>query len=267
MHLGQNTSRSRYVIRDNLEGGRQVRFRSAVFLGILLVVGPAGSLAQVRVDVDPAGAGLPLFRPENAVAVMVRATDTWLAVPTDPHDMLGDYRFLPHYATDETAGQVFMLLETEAGPPVADPSGRLVAVPWTLGCGCAEEGWEGTEWVPPGDTVVFLLSRTREKVPWEGPPVFDVLGWHQPYPIGEFIPYWRHTRAEPPEWLTPREFLHLLGALPTESAFQLDPLSSSRAVRDWLEENPGRDRAFPMPTVLWELKRLTGIDVLSPTRR
>jgi hypothetical protein len=188
---------------------------------------------------------------------MARATADWVPVPTDPHDLLGAYQFLPPYATDDTEGQVFELLEVEADRPVADSSGRFVAVPWTVGCGCAEEGWDEPVWVSPGDTVAFLLVMTRKRVPWQGPPVFDVLGWHQPYPVGEFIPYWRGTREEPERWLSVGEFFGLLKVLPAETAFQLDPASSLMAVRGWLEENPHLEEAFPIPTMLRESARLS----------
>jgi hypothetical protein len=233
--------------------------RRVVGIAIGLVTIPLVGGAQSVGEFEPAGGGLPLFRPSDAVAVVARATDVWEAVPTDPHDLLGAYQFLPPYATDDSRGQVFQLLEAEPGWEVADSSGRFVAVPWTVGCGCAEEGWDEPTWVPPGDSVVFLLSRTRKRVPWNGPPVYDVLGWHQPYPVGEFVPFWRHTRAEPPDWLTVQEFFAYLRILPSESAFRLDPPSSFRAVLGWLEENPGREVAFPLPTVLWELERATGM--------
>lgn len=230
-------------------------------LSAALVVGlcplPLGAQAGVVGEHDPAGAGLPLFRPAGSVAVMARATGLWWAVPTDPHDLLGPYHFLPPFATDDTKGQVFQLLESEPGWEVSDSEGRFVAVPWTVGCGCADEGWDRPDWVQPGDTVTFLLSRTRTRVPWSGPPVFDVLGWHQPYPVGEFIPFWRWARAEPEEWLTVAEFFSFLRVLPDEPAFQLDPGSSLDAVRDWLAQNPDRRRAFPIPSILRELDRLT----------
>jgi hypothetical protein len=190
------------------------------------------------------------------VAVIAQATESWVPVPTDPHDLLGSYQFLPPYATDDTEGQVFELLEVEPGGEVSDSTGQFVAVPWTVGCGCAEEGWDEPLWVTPGDTVVFLLTRTRTRVPWNGPPVFDVLGWHQPYPVGEFIPYWRWTREDPEKWLSVSEFFGLLKALPFEAAFSLDPTASRVAVESWLKENPGLEGAFPLPTILWELGRL-----------
>ncbi len=228
-----------------------------VTCGLLTI--PIGTQAQAVGAFDPAGAGLPLFRPRGAVAVMARATVVWEAVPTDPHDLLGAYQFLPPHATDDTEGQLFELLEAEPASVITDSEGRFVAVPWTVGCGCAEEGWDEPVWVPPGDTVTFLLSRTRKRVPWDGPPVFDVLGWHQPYPVGEFIPFWRWTRKEPEDWLTVQEFFDLLQALPTESTFRLDPMSSLHAVQEWLEHNPHRAKAFPIPTILWELGRVTGV--------
>jgi hypothetical protein len=114
--------------------------------------------------------------------------------------------------------------------------------------------------------VVFLLGQTRKRLPWDGPPVFDVLGWHQPYPVGEFIPYWRHTRAEPSSWLTRNEFFELLKILPAETAFLLDPTSTLDALAGWLRENPGREGAFPIPTVLWELERITGMSLGDETR-
>jgi hypothetical protein len=191
------------------------------------------------------------------VAAIARATGDWVKIPTDPHDLLGAYHFLPPHATDDTEGQVFKLLESEVGGVVADSSGHFVAVPWTVGCGCAEEGWDEPVWVTPGDTVVFLLTRTRARVPWSGPPVFDVLGWHQPYPVGEFIPYWRWTREEPETWLSIRKFFELLTVLPSETAFLLDPRASREAVGKWLDANPGLEGSFPVPTILWELGRLT----------
>ena len=230
-------------------------FRLSVIAVFLLVL-PLRAGAQGVQEFDPAGSGLPLFRPPNSVVVMAEATDRWLGVPTDPHNLLGTYQFLPTYATEDTRGQVFEILEREVSPALASDAGRFVAVPWTVGCGCADEGWDQPGWVTPGDTVVFLLNQTRARPPWEGLPVFDVLGWHQPYPAGEFIPYWRHTRAEPPRWLTRQEFFTYLSDLPSEATFRLDPASVLESVEGWIRDHPGVEEAFPLPTVLWELQRL-----------
>lgn len=231
--------------------------RLSVMTGSLLLL-PLCVGAQGVGEFDPAGSGLPLFRPSSSVVVMAKATGQWLDVPTDPHNLLGTYQYLPHYATEDARGQVFEILEREISPGLASGEDRFVAVPWTVGCGCSDEGWDQPDWVPPGDTVVFLLSQTRASLPWEGPPIFDVLGWHQPYPAGEFIPFWRHTRAEDPRWLTQREFFTYLSALPTEATFRLDPASVLESVEGWIREHPGVEEAFPLPTVLWELQRLAG---------
>ncbi|MBT8396320.1 MAG: hypothetical protein HKO65_04615 [Gemmatimonadetes bacterium] len=237
----------------------ELRVKATLALLTALLVIPASAQGQAAAGFEPAGAGLPLYRPAGAAAVVAVATPQWVPVPTDPHDLLGAYRFLPPYATDDTEGQVFRLLFAEKGTSVADPEGNFVAVPWTVGCGCAEEGWDEPIWVQPGDTVVFLLSKTRNRVPWSGPPVFDVLGWHQPYPAGEFIPFWRWAREEPENWLSVEEFFQLLKVLPTEAAFQLDPGSALTAVRGWLALNPGKESTFPIPTMLRELDRLTEV--------
>jgi len=233
-----------------------MKIQPLAMAALCLTAHPLGAAGQSTGGYDPAGEGLPLFRPSGAVPVLAVATSRWEVVPTDPHDLLGDYQFLPPYATEDTEGQLFVLLEAEAGQDVSDAEGRFVAVPWTVGCGCAEEGWDQPGWVPPGDTVAFLLTRTRERVRWKGPPVYDVLGWHQPYPTGDFIPYWPPGRVVATDWLTPREFYELLRALPWDTTFRLDPRISFEGVLDWVEQHPDRRDAFPLPTILQEWEKL-----------
>jgi hypothetical protein len=221
---------------------------------------PVSASGRVLGDLPPAGEGLPVFRNPGSVAVMAKATARWAWVHTDVHDLLGDYRFLPPYATENTRGQVFELLEAETGWTPADAQGQFVVVPWTMGCGCADEGWGQPGWVTPGDTVAFILSRTRSRLPsaWTGPPVYDVLGWHQPYPAGDFIAYWRTTLRQNSDWLTTREFFELLQVLPSEYAFRLDPSASFQSVLAWLNERPDRRGAFPVPTILSEWEKRVG---------
>ena len=119
-------------------------FRHGVLSWTLLMV-PLGVQAQSVESFNPAGGGLPLFRPPGAVVVIARATAQWIAVPTDPHDLLGDYQFLPSYATDDTEGQLFEILRSEPGWESPDSTRLFVAVPWTVGCGCAEEGWDESD--------------------------------------------------------------------------------------------------------------------------
>jgi hypothetical protein len=223
----------------------------------LILVGVSPGSAQDVAGEEPAGAGLPHFRPAGAVAVLARATGDWLPVPTDSHDLLGSFAFLPPYATDDTQGQLFQVLAVEAGREAGDEDGTFVAVPWTVGCGCADEGWDQPDWVPPGDTVAFILSVTRKRVPWSGPPVFDVLGWHQPYPSGDFIPYWKPGREGPERWLSSADFFDLLQTLPDETSFRLDPSTALRAVRSWVDRNPDAAEAFPVPTLTEKLEEMS----------
>lgn len=234
-----------------------MNWRTSIILSLLLGTTPFPAVGQTRAGFDPAGAGLPLYRDAEAVAVLAVATSGWAMVPTDPHDMMGNYQFLPPYATDDTQGQVFELVEVEDGWAVANEDGVFVAVPWTVGCGCADEGWDQPGWVPPGDTVAFLLAPTRERISEGSPPVFDVLGWHQPFPSGDFIPYWQRTRQkEDADWLTAREFFGFLKTLPSERSFRLDPALAFEEVLAWIRENPSREAAFPIPAVLGEWERV-----------
>jgi len=123
-------------------------------------------------------------------------------------------------------------------------------VPWSFGPGCAEEGWTTPEWVASGDTVAFLLIPTRSRPSADqGSPVFDVLGWHQPYPVGELIPFWRKSAQLNPAWLSAGEFYELLTLLPSERAFRTDPQGSLQHFQDWIELRPERDASFPVPEI------------------
>jgi len=129
-------------------------------------------------------------------------------------------------------------------------------VPWSFGPGCAEEGWQAPEWVAPGDTVAFLLIPTRSRSgDADRLAVFDVLGWQQPYPVGELIPFWRRGSRQNPVWLTAREFFELLTVLPSELAFRSDPGGALASALDWIARPPGREAIFPVPEILMEWER------------
>jgi hypothetical protein len=207
--------------------------------------------------------GLVLFRSPGSVAVLATATPFWQPVATRSEDLLGDFRYLPEYASSRAQGQLFRLLHADDPRMASAGDGQFVVVPWSFGPGCAEEGWEGPQWVTPGDTVAFLLHPTRTASTREGPPVFDVLGWHQPYPVGELIPFWRRGRALNPVWLSALDFYQLLKVLPRETAFLQDPEGSTAPFLEWLKEGPGRARAFPIPEIQegWREKGLVpGLD-------
>jgi hypothetical protein len=218
-------------------------------LSLLAVMAPS-CLAQ-RAGAPTLGVdGLVLFRGQGSVAVLATATPFWQPVSTRSEELLGDFRYLPDFASARAQGQLFQLVDSDAPQLVADPDGRFVVVPWSFGPGCAEEGWGRPQWVTPGDTVAFLLHPTRAGSQGEGGlRVFDVLGWHQPYPVGELIPFWRKGRKVNPEWLDAREFYQLLNLLPTELAFRADPEGSVTDFRGWVTRKMGREAAFPVPEI------------------
>ena len=125
-------------------------------------------------EFPPAGEGLPLYRPAGSVAALAVATEGWLPVPTHQRQLLGNYQFIPDVVAGAARGQRFRLLEAEGGWDVTRGEGVFVASPWTLGCGCAEVGWQEPTWVPPGDTVAFLLTPTRSKASNGGAPAGGV---------------------------------------------------------------------------------------------
>jgi hypothetical protein len=199
--------------------------------------------------------GLVHSRGEGTVAVLARATASWQGVSTRSEELRGDFRYLPDFATARSRGQVFEVLESDAPEWLSGGQGRFVAVPWSFGPGCAEEGWQNPTWVSPGDTVAFLLlpTRTRSR-DGQGLHVFDVLGWHQPYPVGDLIPFWRKGPDPNLVWLSPSEFYELLTVLPMEVALQADPAGALSRAMAWVEREPDRRLAFPLPEILeaWE---------------
>jgi hypothetical protein len=233
-----------------------MRFRrflvTSAAIGFLATPGAAQRAGAPKLGVD----GLVLFRDPGSVAVLARATSYWQAVSTRSEELLGDFRYLPEYATARARGQVFEILETDAPGWMGSARSRFVAVPWSFGPGCAEEGWLAPEWVIPGDTVTFLLIPTRSgSGKGDGRPVFDVLGWQQPYPVGELIPFWRKGPQKNPVWLTAQEFFELLTLLPSELAFRDEPEGALSSALDWMGRRPGRESAFPVPEILGEWEK------------
>ena len=218
---------------------------------VLMALAPSSSLeaqrpSQSKVGVD----GLVLFRGEGSMAVLARATEFWQPVQTPTEGLRGDFKYLPELATARARGQIFELLDSDAPGSVVGPEGRFVVVPWSFGPGCAEEGWQTPEWVLPGDTVAFLLFFTRARSPdGEGFPVFDIMGWHQPYPVGELIPFWRKSPQLNPVWLSAGEFYELLTVLPSDAAFRTDPQGAVQRFQDWVRGRPEREASFPVPEI------------------
>jgi len=241
-----------------------VRLRELLAIGVATALLPGPGTAQ-RAGAPKLGVdGIVLFRDPGSLAVLARATPFWQAVSTRSEELLGDFQYMPQYATAGAHGQIFEILRSDglgwnpgSHGSVADP-GRFIAVPWEFGPGCAGEAWQAPEWVTPGDTVAFLLTPTRSRSgDTEQLAVFDVLGWQQPYPVGELIPLWRRGPRQNPVWLTAPEFFELLTILPFESAYRSDPDAAFAPVLDWLARSPGRESSFPVPEILveWERRR------------
>ena len=228
----------------------------ALLISIMILWIPGSLLeaqrpGQTKVGVD----GLVLFRGEGSMAVLARATEFWQPVQTSTERLLGDFRYLPELASARTRGQLFELLDTDGLSSMVGPEGSFVVVPWSFGPGCAEEGWQTPEWVVPGDTVAFLLFPTRVRSPdAAGLPVFDVMGWHQPYPVGELIPFWRKSPQLNPNWLSATEFYELLTVLPSEAAFRTNPQGAIHRFSDWVGARAERETSFPVPEIRagWE---------------
>jgi len=252
MRLGQEHGGATLVPKQPIRSGIGLKGWMALLTVFCL---PAPGLAQ-RGDAPGLGVdGLPLYREAGSVAVLAQATDLWQAVSSRTEELQGDFRYLPEYASARSQGQVFRVLLTDRSSVVPEPGSDFVVVPWSFGPGCAEEGWASPRWVPPGDTVSFLLLPTRVRGRRdEAMAVFDVLGWHQPYPVGELIPFWRRTPGPEPRWLTAPEFFQVLTALPTQMALEADPGPALGQMRDLLARSPGFVGAFPVTEMVagWE---------------
>ncbi len=220
---------------------------AGVFLVLVAAPGQAQRATAPKLGVD----GLVVFRNQGSVAVLAEATPFWQPVSTRSEELLGEFQYMPEYASAKAKGQVFRVLDSDASMSVGRSGERIVVVPWTFGPGCSGDGWNRSEWVSPGDTVAFLLSPTRARSrSGTAPPIFDVLGWHQPYPVGELIPFWRRTREGNSHWLSAPEFYQLLSRIPSELAFSTDPKAALGRALQWLGRDPDRASAFPAAEIL-----------------
>ena len=80
------------------------------------------------------------------------------------------------------------------------------------------------------------------------------MGWHQPYPVGELIPFWRKSPQLNPTWLSATEFYELLTVLPSEAAFRTNPQGAIHRFQDWVGARAERETSFPVPEIRagWE---------------
>ena len=123
------------------------------------------------------------------------------------------------------------------------PGSEFDVVPWAYGTSCARVVWTSESWVRPGSEVVFLLGTPRAA----SSSTYDVLGWHSPYPTGEFLP-WR-TQPRPPsdrsEWLNAREYFELVRRLPISQSRFTYPDSAEAGIRVFEEGPPEWSSKFP----------------------
>jgi len=237
----------------DLRAGARLVLCAGALLVFLAPPGHAQRATAPKLGVD----GLVVFRNQGSVAILAEATPFWQPISTRSEELLGEFRYMPEYASAKAKGQVFRVVEAESSTGVGEPGERFVVVPWTFGPGCSGDGWNRSDWVAPGDTVAFLLSPTRARSRGDAEvPVFDVLGWHQPYPVGELIPFWRNTREGNRDWLSASEFFQLLTRIPSELAFSADPEASLGPALRWAGEKPGRASIFPVAEILGRWKEL-----------
>ncbi|GMV06364.1 MAG: hypothetical protein AMXMBFR53_26400 [Gemmatimonadota bacterium] len=191
--------------------------------------------------------------PRGAVVLAV-ATGGRVPVSTDSLRFRGTWNFGRRFP-GTAPGHVFTVVRS-AGDDDGVPSGATITVvPWGYDAACDLERWSAP-WVPTGDTVVFRLEATRVSAD-DAKPVFDVLGWHEPYPTGEFLRY--DVRGDDVErrWLTPGEYFEFVQVLPTLDTFESRPLEGLRQIERWVRARPELSEAFPVREVL-ERWRLAG---------
>ncbi len=166
---------------------------------LIMVLATAG--AEGRCDL-----GWPMFLTENLnVALLVTATAerAMTGVPDDPD-------FHAVQALEVAAWRFEVLDAVVAGEPLAELATVLV-VPWDYDAACDFFVWDDEDWVPTGDTAVFIFP--REQLAGGGEPVVHTLGGHGPFPHG-WVHWGGADGRDRADRLSGREYLALLRALP-----------------------------------------------------
>ncbi len=152
-------------------------------------------------------------------------------------------------------GYRFRVLDIAGGDTGLRPGSTFLVVPWKYDPSCAPTPWGSDRWVPVGTEVVFTLSQGRPIARKEV--VFDVRGWHAPYPNGEFLKY--SARSSSPsdrsEWLTASEYFNLVSALPRLVSFPSTGTWRSEVERLFREGNPKWAVTFPGSEILQNARR------------
>ena len=153
----------------------------------------------------------------------------------------------------EVPGFQFRVIAVQGGTTRLNAGDFLIAVPWQYDEACNFEEWGSEEWVPPGAEAVFTISEFREH---GGVVVSDRLGWHSPYPYGEFLKYEARSsdRRERGEWLSAREYYDMVLALPPEDTTMSSAERALDTVRVIENGNPRWRARFPGNELLRRLK-------------
>lgn len=153
-----------------------------------------------------------------------------------------------------TVGQHFEIVEAagpnERGLAAGD---TMTVVPWEYDGGCSMLRWsKSSRWVDPGSEGVFSFSAGSMRESARA--TFDAMGWHSPYPHGEYLHY--EARGEDPEdpseWLMPSEMFALWAALPVVHWRDSDPDSVMPEIRGIFDKNPRFKTTFPGSRFLQE---------------
>ncbi|MEK9503913.1 hypothetical protein [Gaopeijia maritima] len=186
-------------------------------------------------------------RPHHTVVLARSTGDSARAAlhSFDWYDWAGD-SFTPKPApADSTWGLVFRVVAALDAPVDRGlrPGDEFVVVPWTYDAACHPEPWDDSlrAWVGAGEEV-FLLDRRRRIVSERGL-VFDVFGWHAPFPSARFLDFAADDEPRE-EWLPAATWFEFLRTYPAEG----DPLARNRAFRGWRLSRP-TDWAFPLTTL------------------
>jgi hypothetical protein len=214
------------------------------FTACLAVVESAGTTTRCSI-------GTSVVPRDGFVSVLAEPTRDSVLVELhafDWYDWAGD-SFTPKPApSDSTWGQVFRVVEVLESPSATvELSDEFVAVPWEYDPACHPEPWsESAIWTSP-DSQIFFLNGSRRGISTHGP-VFDVLGWHAPYPQALFLDF---ETDEPREtWLdAPTYFDFLRGSNPG-SALQ----ERIEQIEDWKASRP-EDWGFPLTDLLEDYRR------------
>jgi hypothetical protein len=154
-----------------------------------------------------------LVRHPGGVSVLAVATGQTVEVPVRPTE--GSLTAGVEGVTRAVAHQFRVVESSGEGAPA--PGEALLVVPWAYHTSCAPVAWTDEGWVAEGEEGVFGFNLDRvERFEFQGAeiPLVHTLGWHAPYPQGRFLGPTVGAGSDRSEWLSAREYMALLSAIP-----------------------------------------------------